>query len=77
MKIRSLKRCPEEFIADNASLFDKNGMRVESETEISLSTETLLENKTKRMLVRQYIEDLPVNSRNLLMLRDIEVITQC
>ena len=27
MKIRSLKRCPEEFIADNASLFDKNGMR--------------------------------------------------
>lgn len=71
-KIRTLKRRPEEFIEDNISLFDKHGMRVETEAEISLSVENLLENKTKRMLVRQLIEDLPANSRNLLILRDIE-----
>lgn len=71
-KIRTLKRRPEELIEDNISLFDKHGMRVETEAEISLSVEDLLENKTKRMLVRQLIEDLPANSRNLLTLRDIE-----
>ena len=71
-KIQTLKRRPEEFIEDNISLFDKHGMRVETEAEISLSVENLLENKSKRMLVRQLIENLPGNSRNLLILRDIE-----
>ncbi len=72
MKIRSQKRRREAFIEDIPSLFDKNGMRIETENEISLSAETLLENKMTRALIRQQIDELPKTSRNLILLRDIE-----
>lgn len=72
MKIRATKRRKEESLEDNWTLFDSRGMRVETEAEITLSTEDVLVNEESRDNIRQHIDELPDNVRMLLLLRDIE-----
>lgn len=72
MKLRSRERRPETSLDDLMPHFDQSGLRIESESGIQVPLETLLENQETRELVRRAIDGLPVNYRNVLMLRDIE-----
>ncbi len=72
MKLRTNGRRPIELIEDNPSLFDSNGKRIETDSEITLSVEDIAIDKSKQWLVKSKIDLLPTTSRNLLLLRDIE-----
>ncbi|MFT6876249.1 MAG: RNA polymerase sigma-70 factor (ECF subfamily) [Granulosicoccus sp.] len=72
MRIRSSKRRREDFLEDSQTLFDSNGMRVETEAEITLSIEDVLVSEEIRDKVRHHIDQLPDAVRMLLLLRDIE-----
>ena len=72
MKIRSNKRRPVELINDNASFFDVNGKRIETETEITLSLEKLMADDSQREYIKTQITQLPQMAKNLLLLKDIE-----
>lgn len=72
MKIRSVKRLHEEFVDDNSILFDGQGIRIETDTELSLSVEDVLLNKETQQSMRQTIDKLPDIARRLILLRDIE-----
>ncbi len=72
MKLRANGRRPVELIDDSPSLFDGNGKRIETNSEITLSIEDLAIDANKQWLVKAKIDLLPITSRNLLLLRDIE-----
>ena len=72
MKLRSTSRSREDLVEDNPSLFDSNGIRRETESEVSLSVEDFAVRKESQEMVKDAIDELPENFRNLLMLRDIE-----
>lgn len=72
MKIRSNKSRPVELINDNSTLFDVNGKRIETETEITLSLESVAANDSQREMIKAQINSLPETAKNLLLLRDIE-----
>ena len=72
MKIRSNKRRHVELINDNASFFDANGKRIETETEITLSLEKLMADDNQREYIKTQITQLPQIAKNLLLLKDIE-----
>ena len=72
MKLRSSGRSKVTLMEDTPSLFDNNGKRLVTEAEVSFSTEDVLVNQQTRKRVRDTINALPENLRNLLMLRDIE-----
>lgn len=72
MKIRSDSRRKVELLEDDSSLFDKQGKRIATDNEISLSVEDTVIDKEKSALIRAYIDRLPTTSRHLLLLRDIE-----
>ena len=72
MKIRSNKRKLVELIDDNASFFDVNGKRIETETEITLSLEKLMADDSQREYIKTQITQLPQMAKNLLLLKDIE-----
>lgn len=72
MKIRGDSRRKIELLEDDRTLFDKQGKRIVTEQEISLSIEETAINKEKSAFVREHIDSLPATSRHLLLLRDIE-----
>lgn len=72
MKIRSNKRRLVELIDDNASFFDANGKRIETETEITLSLEKLMADDSQNEYIKTQITQLPQIAKSLLLLKDIE-----
>lgn len=72
MKIRKDASYKVELLEDEPSLFDKNGKRLPTEHEITLSIEETAIDNEKSALLRAIIDRLPSTSRHLLLLRDIE-----
>lgn len=72
MKLRTDKRRPIELADDIPSLFDKDGKRIETEAEVTLTVEEIAIDEHQRLLIRQQINALPEAAKNLLLLRDIE-----
>lgn len=71
-KIRAQGRRHEDLVDDSASLFYKDGSRIETESEITKSSELEAISKETMSNVREKIRQLPDLPRNLLLLRDIE-----
>jgi RNA polymerase sigma-70 factor (ECF subfamily) len=72
MKLRSQRRRPEESIDDLLPRFDETGAWAEPGSPCDTSTHTLLERHETRAMVRNAIDQLPPNYRNVILLRDLE-----
>jgi RNA polymerase sigma-70 factor, ECF subfamily len=72
MKLRSQRRRPEESIDDLLPRFDETGQWADPASQLDTSTDTLLERQETRTMVRNAIDQLPPNYRNVVLLRDIE-----
>jgi len=73
MRLRSRRRRPEESIDDLLPRFDEQGAFVAGANAWEEpATETLIERRELRQVVRACIDRLPAGYRELLLLRDIE-----
>jgi RNA polymerase sigma-70 factor, ECF subfamily len=72
MKLRSRRRRPEESIDDLLPCFDETGEWVSPTTAWAAPTESEVESRETRMMVRRSIDRLPETFRTVLLLRDIE-----
>ena len=73
MKLRTRRRRPEESIDDLLPSFDEQGAFVHGVVDWDApATETLVERRQTRQIVRRCIDRLPESYRALLILRDIE-----
>jgi RNA polymerase sigma-70 factor, ECF subfamily len=75
MKLRSLRRKPEESIDALLPAFQEDGHHVEQFSEWSTPADQLMERHQTRATVRECIEQLPENYRVVLKLRDIEELS--
>lgn len=72
MTLRRQRRRPEESIEDLLPRFDETGHWAEPSSQLDAGTDTLLERRETRTMVRDAIDMLPPNYRSVLLLRDIE-----
>lgn len=72
MKIRARKRQRETSLEDLLPKFDRHGGRVELDSRLVVKFETVIEDRETREFVRRAIDQLPIQYRTVLMLRDIE-----
>ncbi len=72
LKLRSRRRRPECSIEDLMPEFDEYDCRVEPKDRKAVDAETLLAREDVRDAVRDAIERLPDDYRDVLLLRDIE-----
>jgi len=72
MRLRSRRRRREDSIEDLLPRFDDQGRWAEPAPRWSASTDTLLEARETREMVRKAIDRLPASYRTVLLLRDIE-----
>lgn len=72
MKLRSKRRKPEESIEDLLPAFQEDGHHVEQFSDWNAPADLLMERDETRATVRACIDQLPVNYRAVLLLRDIE-----
>jgi RNA polymerase sigma-70 factor, ECF subfamily len=73
MRLRSRRRRPEEAIDDLLPSFDEQGGFAHGVVDWDApATESIVERRETRQIVRRCIDHLPESYRTLLMLRDIE-----
>jgi RNA polymerase sigma-70 factor, ECF subfamily len=72
MKLRSRKRRPERSIEDLLPTFHDDGHRRHPRPAWEAPSDSLLEQQELCRIVRQKIDQLPEDYRNVLLLRDIE-----
>src|SRR5262249_18404108 len=72
MKLRSRRRRREESIDGLLPRFDEDGRWAEPPAGSDTSTDVLFERQEIRSMVRRAIDQLPLNYRSVLLLRDIE-----
>lgn len=72
MKIRQHNRRRETPLEDHQAEFDANGARKPTAPERILESQNYLENREIQALIRQEIDALPTDFRNIILLRDIE-----
>jgi RNA polymerase sigma-70 factor (ECF subfamily) len=72
MKLRTRRRKPEKLIEDLLPGFLEDGHLAQPASEWQPLSDEMLMARETRELVRDAIEQLPENHRNVLMLRDIE-----
>jgi len=72
MKIRQRNRRQETPLADHLADFDAEGMRKTASPALLVETQAHLESREIQALIRQEIDDLPTDFRNIILLRDIE-----
>lgn len=72
MRLRSRRRRREESIDGLLPRFDEEGHWAEPAAAVDTSTDSLLERHQTRAIVRGAIDQLPLNYRTVLLLRDIE-----
>ncbi len=75
MRLRSLRRKPEESIEVLLPAFQADGHHVEQFSDWGAPADRLLEQKETRATVRACIQQLPENYREVLVLRDIEELS--
>ena len=72
MRLRSRRRRREESIDELMPRFDEEGRWAEPASRWDTATDTLLERRETRAIVRSAIDRLPPSYRSVLLLRDIE-----
>jgi RNA polymerase sigma-70 factor (ECF subfamily) len=72
MRLRKKKRRGEASVEPLLPTYYDDGHRVDARTEWPESPHAAAEKQESRELVRQYIDQLPANYREVVMLRDIE-----
>ncbi len=72
MRLRSRRRRREESIDGLLPRFDEEGRWAEPAAGWDTSTDVLIERQETRAMVRRAIDQLPLNYRSVLLLRDIE-----
>jgi RNA polymerase sigma-70 factor, ECF subfamily len=72
MKLRSMKRKPEESIEAYLPAFTADGRIAESASEWPEAADAAIEREEVRTLVRQAIDRLPESYRTVLLLREFE-----
>jgi RNA polymerase sigma-70 factor (ECF subfamily) len=75
MRARTRRRKPEESIEALLPAFREDGHHVEQFSEWTAPADTLLERAETRAVVRQCVDRLPDNYREVLVLRDIEELS--
>src|SRR5581483_1510694 len=75
MKLRSRRRKPETSIDDLLPTFVEDGHHVEQFSEWCAPADELMHRAETRALVRNCIDQLPDNYREVLILRDIEELS--
>ncbi|MDP7348680.1 MAG: sigma-70 family RNA polymerase sigma factor, partial [Phycisphaeraceae bacterium] len=72
MKLRSMRRRPEQSIEPLLPQFAEDGHRVGGESRWSEQADVAAERAETRQMVRDKIDELPEDYRTVLLLRDIE-----
>jgi RNA polymerase sigma-70 factor (ECF subfamily) len=72
VQLRSKKRRGEQPIEKLMPRFDQNGEWIDDPATWTDASETILESRDSREMVRRCIEKLPASYRSVLLLRDIE-----
>lgn len=72
MRLRQKTRRKETPVDDHLAAFDERGMRREEDSVLLRQPDAILESRETQILVRQAIDGLPEDFRNILLLRDIE-----
>jgi RNA polymerase sigma-70 factor (ECF subfamily) len=72
VQLRSKRRRGEQPIEKLLPRFDRYGAWIDNPPPWTDTTETILERRDSREMVRRCIEKLPANYRTILLLRDIE-----
>ncbi len=72
VQLRSKKRRGEQPIEKLMPRFDQNGEWIDDPATWTVASETILERRDSREMVRRCIEKLPASYRSVLLLRDIE-----
>jgi RNA polymerase sigma-70 factor (ECF subfamily) len=72
VQLRSKKRRGEQPIEKLLPRFDQDGQWIDDQVACTDATETVLERRDSREMVRRCIERLPEKYRSVLLLRDIE-----
>jgi RNA polymerase sigma-70 factor (ECF subfamily) len=75
MRLRSMRRKPEDSIEALLPAFQDDGHHVEQFSEWAMPADRLLEREDVRAKVREGIARLPENYRQVLLLRDIEELS--
>lgn len=75
MKLRSRRRKPETGIDDLLPTFQEDGHHVEQFSDWCAPADELMQRAETRAIVRECIDQLPDNYREVLILRDIEELS--
>ena len=75
MRLRSLRRRPEEDIEEYLPRFREDGHQLEESVQWSETAETILQRTELTDVVRNAIDRLPDTHREVLLLRDIEELS--